>query len=306
MRLFMFVLAFAAMASSQAQPASPRAIEIPAWFSETLLDLRDDVREAAAQRKRVMLYFGQDGCPYCTALMTTNFSQRAIVEKTRRDFVAIAFNIWGDREVTWTDGKAMSEKQLTARLKVQFTPTLIFLDEKGGIALRLNGYYAPERFNAALDYASGRISRAEFESVREKKSNESLNDQPFFTRTRSGKPLAMLFETPYCAECDALHREVFTRAEVLEQLGKFDVMRFPVPGKEALSLKVEYVPTLVLLDARGREALRLEAYFRPFHVAGALDYVASGAYRTEPSFQRFLQLKSDRMRSRGVQVDLWK
>ena len=136
MRLFMFVLAFAAMASSQAQPASPRAIEIPAWFSETLLDLRDDVREAAAQRKRVMLYFGQDGCPYCTALMTTNFSQRAIVEKTRRDFVAIAFNIWGDREVTWTDGRAMREKELALALRVQYTPTLLFLAAMPPISCR--------------------------------------------------------------------------------------------------------------------------------------------------------------------------
>ena len=123
---------------------------------------------------------------------------------------------------------------------------------------------------------------------------------------RSGKPLAMLFETPHCAECDALHREVFTRPEVLEQLGRFDVMRFPVPGAEARTHKVDYVPTIVLLDARGREALRMEAYFRPFHVAGALDYVASGAFRKEPSFQRFLQTRYDRMRSRGTVVDLWK
>ena len=284
--------------------------ETPSWFSESLLHLPDEVAEAATAGKRVMLYFGQDGCPYCKRLMEVNFRQRATVERMQQRFVALALNVWGDRDVVWveggTSGKAMTEKQLAARLKVQFTPTLIFLDEKGGIALRLNGYYAPERFNAALDYASGKISGVEFRNFQGKSSREKLNEQPFFTEKRSGKPLAMLFETPYCAECDALHREVFTRAEVLEQLGKFDVMRFPVPGKEALSLKVEYVPTLVLLDARGREALRLEAYFRPFHVAGALDYVASGAYRTEPSFQRFLQLKSDGMRSRGVQVDLWK
>ena len=33
--------------------------------------------------------------------------------------------------------------------------------------------------------------------------------------------------------------------------------------------------------------------------------VASGAYRTEPSFQRFLQAKAERMRERGEPVDLW-
>jgi thioredoxin-related protein len=280
--------------------------ETPSWFTESLLHLPDDVAEAAMAGKRVMLYFGQDGCPYCKQLMDVNFRQRPTVERMQKRFVALALNIWGDREVTWTDGKAMTEKQLAARLKVQFTPTLIFLDEKGGVALRLNGYYAPERFNAALDYASGAIPQSKFQSIQGKSSNEKLNKQPFFTDTLSGKPLARLFETPHCAECDALHLEVFTRPEVLEQLRKFDVMRFPVPGKEARSAKVDYVPTIVLSDARGREVIRLEAYFRPFHVAGALDYVASGAYRTEPSFQRFLQAKSDRLRSRGTKVDLWK
>lgn len=78
-----------------------------------------------------MLYFGQDRCPYCTQLMQTNFTQHAIVDKTRKHFVAIALNIWGDREVRWTDGRRMSEKELTRALQVQYTPMLLFLDEKG-------------------------------------------------------------------------------------------------------------------------------------------------------------------------------
>ena len=118
-------------------------------------------------------------------------------------------------------------------------------------------------------------------------------------------PQALLFETPHCADCDALHREIFTRPEVLDELKKFDVARFAVSSKEARSLKVDQVPTLVLTDPRGREVLRMEAYFRPFHVAGSLDYVSSGAYRREPSLQRFLQEKTERMRSRGTPVDLW-
>src|SRR5688572_11257000 len=96
------------------------AQEPPPWFSESLLDLREDVKEAAAHGKRVMLYFGQDGCPYCKRLMDVNFRQAAIAAKAQRHLVALALNIWGDREVTWTDGKAITEKQLAARLKVQF------------------------------------------------------------------------------------------------------------------------------------------------------------------------------------------
>ena len=93
-RLIALLLALLACAMpARAQVVSPYAIDIPAWFTDSLLDLRDEVREAAAQRKRVLLYFGQDGCPYCTALMRTNFSQRTIADKTQRHFTAIALNI---------------------------------------------------------------------------------------------------------------------------------------------------------------------------------------------------------------------
>jgi hypothetical protein len=68
---------------------------------------------------------------------------------------------------------------------------------------------------------------------------------------------------------------------------------------------VDYVPALVLFDERGRERLRMEAYFRPFHVAGSLAYVSSGAWRKEPSFQRFLQAKAEEQRRQGKPVDLW-
>src|SRR5258705_14021187 len=87
---------------------SPYAIEIPKWFSETLLDLREDIADAAKEKKRLLLYFGQDGCPYCTQLMKVNFSQQDIVATMRSNFVAIALNIWGDRDVTWTDGRTIT------------------------------------------------------------------------------------------------------------------------------------------------------------------------------------------------------
>ncbi len=61
----------------------------------------------------------------------------------------------------------------------------------------------------------------------------------------------------------------------------------------------------MLFDDAGREAFRIEAYLRPFHLASALDYVASGAYRDEPSFQRHLQARAERGRARGERVDLW-
>lgn len=315
-----------------AQDPSPHAIDIPAWFTESLLDFRDDVRDAAKEGKRVMVYFGQDGCPYCKALMQTNFSQKAIVDKTRRHFVAIALNLWGDREVTWTDGRTMTEKELARALKVQFTPTLLFLDERGAVVVRLNGYYAPHRFEAALDYVIGRMEKKlpladHLAAKAHDSANPWLTDEAFFLRPpydlrrgRGAKPLAVLFETPYCAACDELHREGFKRAEIAQLLKRFDVVRLSLADRAALvtpagaktngeawarTLGIAYTPSVVFFDGP-TEVLRVEAYLRPFHLASALDYVASGAYREEPSFQRFIQARAERLRDRGETVDLWK
>jgi thioredoxin-related protein len=217
------------------------------------------------------------------------------------------------------DGKRYTEKTLGRELRVQFTPTILFLDEKGGVALRLNGYLPPHRFDAALDYAAGLAGQGMryddyVRTAVKEPASATLHDESFFARPpvalRGKKPVALLFETPYCAGCDELHREGLQRAEVRKLLERFTVYRLTLDDKRdaqstwARALGVSYTPTLVLFD-RGREVLRIEAYVRPFHLASALEYAASGAYRKEPSFQRFLQARGERLRERGRPVDLW-
>ena len=74
----------------------------------------------------------------------------------------------------------------------------------------------------------------------------------------------------------------------------------------ARELKIAYTPSIVFFDAGNREVLRIEGYVRPFHLGSAFEYVAQGAYRNQPEFQRFLQAKAERARAKGQRVDLWK
>jgi thioredoxin-related protein len=326
------LLALAVAGGALAQVPSPYAIDIPAWFATTFLDFREDVGDAARDGKRLLVYFGQDGCPYCALLMANNFSQPAIVDKTRRHFVATAINIWGDREITWTDGRTMTEKELARVLDVQFTPTILIFDEAANVAVRIDGYYPPRRFDAVLDYAAGRLERgqtlAEYlqRGVKEAAASPKLHDEPFFMRAPldlrrrpGGKPLAVLFETTDCAACDELHRDALQRDAVLAQVRRFDVARLaliaPTPlirpdGKSttarewARELGVAYTPTVVFFGVDGAEVFRIGAYLRPFHFASSFAYVADGAYRREPSFQRFLQARAAEMRARGERVEL--
>lgn len=273
--------------------------DVPEWFAETFLDIREDAAEAARDGKRLMLYFTQEGCPYCKQLVTVNFRDPAIIEKTTRHFMPVAINIWGDREVTMTDGRKLPEKKFAAALKIQFTPTLVFFDEKGAIAHRINGYLPPETFYAALDSAIGKapaplpLSTGTTVDVR---------------RKAAAKPVALLLLSPGCDACDELELNL-KHADLRSQVGRLELIRASNPTEVVSAngtgkLQSSYVPALVFFSG-GREVFRTEAYLRRFHLAGVLDYVASGSYAREPSFQRFLQTRAESMRSRGAPVELW-
>ena len=323
--------AFPATRASAQDPA-PHAIDIPPWFATSFLDFRDEVAEAARSGRRVMLYVGQDGCPYCTKLMTANFSQGDIVAKTRAGFVAIALDLWGDRETTWTDGTVASEKALAARLDVRFTPTLLFLDEAGNVVVRLDGYWPPRRFGAVLDYVAAKAESREpladwLARTAKEPSRAARAAEPFllrppydFARRTGARPLAVIFESPDCDACDEMHREAFRRADVRAELARVDVASLSIGAATpvttprggattarawARELGVAYTPSVVFFDASGTEVFRIGAYLRPFHFASSFAYVADAGYRDEPSFQRWLRARADRMRAQGKRVEVW-
>lgn len=158
------VAVVAALAGALAlMPATAGAQELPVppWFSDSLLDLREDVADAAAEGRRVMVYFTQEGCPACRRMVAQTFADPGIAEKTRRLFVPLAIDIYGAREVTWIDGAKLSEKALAAKLGIRATPTVLFLDEKGGVAQRITGFFPPNKFAPQLAAAAapGRASQ---------------------------------------------------------------------------------------------------------------------------------------------------
>ncbi len=310
---------------------NPGAEEHPVWFKNTFLDLGEDLREARGSGKRLLLYFYQDGCPYCKKLMEDNLGQRGIADRMRGYFDVIALNIWGDRELTDLDGQAMSEKGYAAREKVMFTPTLVVLDEAGKPVLRMNGYYPPHRFAAALEYAGGHhekegsfadyARKADLRPARGKLHEDPAYLKPAALDAPRKRPLLVLFEQKQCADCDVLHEDIFVQAESKSLLAQFDIVLLdrwaatPIQtpdGKAttvvewARALGIQYAPALVFFDAGGREVFRSEAWLRRFHTQSVLDYVATGSYKTQPNFQRFIEARADELRAQGVVVDIMK
>ncbi len=312
---------------------NPGYVEKPAWFKNSFLDIREDINEAAENGRRVMLYFYQDGCPYCAKLIQDNYTQRQIVEKTRKYFDVIAINIWGDREVTDLAGNTVTEKQFAKAARVMFTPTLLLLTENAQVALRINGYFAPYKLEAALDYAGQKMeTQLGFNDYLQKLAAQpatgKLHAEDYFLKppynlqslNSGSKPLLLLFEQKQCRDCDELHNDLFKRKESRAQLKRFNIVRLDgwsnmavidfmgkktTAKKLAKTLDVKYIPSMVFYDG-GKEVIRTEAWLKSFHIQSVMDYVASGAYKTETEFQRYISDRAADLEAQGVHVDIWK
>jgi thioredoxin-related protein len=308
--------------------------EKPAWFKESFLDIREDLAEAAAANRRVILYLYQDGCPYCAKLLREGFADQEIGALARGAFDVIALNLWGDREVTGLAGEQTSEKAFAAGLKVQFTPTLLMLNEEGQTVLRIDGYFPPHRPRTALDYVAQRRDRLgerfqDFYLVADPKAaSDKFHTEGGFlspplrlARTKAGvrRPLVVMFEQPTCAACDELHQDILRREPLAWSLTAFDAAVVNAWSKETVEtrdgrdlplkawsseLGIQYTPSLVFFDPEGREVFRAAGYLKAFHIHGALDYVATGAYRWQPNFQRYLEARRSALEARGFKVDL--
>jgi thioredoxin-related protein len=338
-----FILLVAAMAvemqqvhaSSEGQldagMVNPGYVEAPHWFKVSFLDLFEDIAEAADNNKRLMVYYYQDGCPYCKKLIQDNFGQREIAEKTQQYFDVVAINLWGDKEVVVGD-KSYTEKQFAEALKVQYTPTLLFFNEDNKIVFRANGYYPPEKFDALLDYIGSRketeMSYQEYmASVNPQPSTGRLHDDintvkstsDFSQSLSKDKYLLVMFEQKQCATCDELHTDIMKRQESIDLLKKFNVAVVDMWSEESITtpagenmkmqdwvkkLDVKYAPSLVFFNSEGKEVFRSDGYLKAFHVQSVMDYVASGAYLKQSNFQRYIDERADDMRARGIEVDL--
>ena len=309
-----------------------KTAEKPDWFKESFLEFEEDVAEAAAAGRRVMLYFHQDGCPYCARLVEENFTDSETKAFIVENFDGITLNMWGDRPVVSVAGQDFTEKTFAAAMRVQYTPTLIFLDEQGKIALRLNGYYPPQDFRAALDYVAGRLehklSFSQYRLDAMPPSGEKLIEEDFYLDQTdlnkivadSNKPLAVYFESTNCTECATMHNRILTDKATRKLVKQVNNVQFDVTsttqittpdGRQitvsdwARELGIAYTPSVVFFDEDGIEVMRISAFLKTFHFQSVYAYVLDKAYLQEPEFQRYISARADHFIEAGFDTDIW-
>ena len=167
---FVFTLSFALSPSAQADghllpepELGEDGMYLQPWFHDSFLDLNEDLAEAEAEGKRLMIVWEQRGCPYCKRMHEVNLRIPRIVDSIEQDFMVLQLNMWGDREVTDFDGEVLKEKDLATKWRIQFTPTLQFFPTSANDVagkpgreaevVRIPGYFKPFHFFFLLHYA---------------------------------------------------------------------------------------------------------------------------------------------------------
>lgn len=294
-------------------------LEHPSWFKQSFLDLDEDLAEAVADGKKgIVVYFGQRRCAYCKMLLDVNFGTPDIERYTREHFDVVAIDIWSPEEVTTPDGQTMSQREYSLSLGTNFTPSLVFYDADGEVALRLRGYYPPYQFRAALEFVADDHYQRESFPVYMARGDQTLRfeaedmvEQPFFSpppynldrsRFPAELPLVVFFEQGNCHACDILHTQPLQRRVVRDLFERFESIQLnmwadtPIVKPDgqrstardwARELGIFYAPSIVFFDEHGDEIIRVDSVVGLFRLRNVLNYVVTRGYLSEPNFLRW-------------------
>ena len=297
------------------------SIELPNWFKLSFLDLKETLRETAKAGKRgLIIYFHRHDCAYCNAQIEVNWGSHDILNYTLNHFDVIVIDVNGQRSVTDFDGKVLTESDYATKMNTTFTPSMLFYNTRGKLALRLPGFRPPYQFRAALEYVADShyqrekfadyLARAEaaMEFGQDKMNeNDAFTPAPFnFDRSRvpGKRPLVIFFEHPRCHACDVLHADPISDINVAAHLSKFDAAQLNIfsdspvitpDGQKttakawARQLDLSFAPTLIFFDEQGKEIIRIDSVVRLYRLNNVLNYVLSKGYLKYPTLQAWQQ-----------------
>lgn len=304
--------------------------DLPEWFKESFLDIAEDVEEAKDEGKHLMLYMHLSGCPYCYKMVEEGFKNTDNTKIIQENFDVVPINIRGNKEVTLSEDLTMTEEEVRNHYKVNFTPTIVFLDHDNKLVYKVNGYRSPENFKHVLNFVRSKSYQsstlAQFIKKQDRKEGYKFRSHSSFQEltdlsTKRDKPLLVLFEDRYCVLCDQLHDGHLKNPDILKEISLFDVVRLDAesdeeivgvdgnkttPRKYAEKLELNYRPGIVMFD-QGSEVLRIDALLYSYHFAGHLRYIGEGHYKKYPeSVYDYLRVYRQKIIDSGKDIDISK
>ncbi len=263
-------------AEAPAQGRDPRA-----WFFvQSFGDLPEELAEARQSGKLgLLLFFEQEGCPYCERMLRTVLNQPEVQDWYRARFVPIAIDINGSVELTDVDGVTLPSKVIAEHRRVTTTPVISFIDLQGSeVYRRVSAVNSVDEFLLMGRYvAEGHYQDTSWRdfSGREMQTDEPEDEIPEVQDFREeaaqlapeGRMLLLAVTRQGCAYCARLRREVLSpmlrsgdyrgRVVIRQMMMEPDTPVIDFAGKLtstaqlASAYGVTIAPTVLLLDEYG-------------------------------------------------------
>lgn len=302
--------------------------EVPSWFKDSFLDISEDIEEASQKNKHFMIFLDFEGCPYCAKMLKESFEEdNKTSQFIKNNFDVIELNVKGSRELTWVDGDVLTEKDLTEKLKIQYSPTLLIFNSNKEIVARVNGYRNSKDFQYILDFIQTKSYEkmdftAYLSKVNKKDTYVFIPNKMFKELNDLSKiktPVAIIFEDKSCIQCDHFHNKILTNKDVIDEFSKFTIIRVDANSTKELILptgekttpkslvkkiNLDYRPGILLYDDK-KLISTIDALLFPFHFKEVLRYVSGKHYVQYPkTYLDYLRVRQDELLKQGIDINV--
>jgi len=119
------------------------------------LPLTEAARQARAESKPMLLYFGRYGCTTCRKMHAKVFSDADLRRQYNTGFVLAYVDTESAERITLANGERTTEMQFAARSRILGTPTFVFFSPEQKPMFRKAGLQSIEQMRRYGDYLAG-------------------------------------------------------------------------------------------------------------------------------------------------------
>jgi thioredoxin-related protein len=328
MTLLLVIVSAPVIATTVGKVVGGNSFDTPSWFKDSFLEIADDVDEAAESGKHVLLFFHLNGCPYCAQTVNQQFQKEPLKSFMQEHFDSIEINVRGDREIAMTEEITTTERTLAKYLNIQGTPTIIMLNSKNQVVLRLAGYRSTRALQQAFNYVSEKAYLGtSFSNY--KRENMQYGQYRFITDrlienvsdfSSLRGPVVLLVEDDDCDDCATFHSKLISRAEIREQLEQYRLIRIDGKSEELITdfngrrisprdwvaeLKMDYRPGIILFD-EGKEVARVASLLFPFHFEHLLRYGLNKNHLKYSRYGELMRARQEELFAQGIDTNVGK
>lgn len=135
-------------------------------------DFTKATQKADEEGKTLFLFFEAEWCGFCKQMRSEVFPLADVQQKFDEGFIPVSIDIESGQKLIY-QGKELSEQAFSHQLRIDATPTLMFMNSEGGVIGRYRGFADENEFTLLLDYIrDGEVKNLSFAEYKKKILNE--------------------------------------------------------------------------------------------------------------------------------------